>query len=832
MANEWSILSPIAATNLVTNPSFELVLTGWTAYTGDAGTLTATRVSTNQRFGVYSAYLEYVYNSNAGQYYNTDMPATAGLSYTASAFIYCPASPGNATYKISIDWYTAASGYISSTLGTESQEYGYWKRFTVTGTAPATTAKAGINIRIATASVNLYVDAIQFEQSSYATSYLDGSLAGYAGGYAWTGAPHTSTSTRSSNERSGGRAYTIGASLGSKVKVNTFDGAGMPALNLNSDDYALLPGAIFRNTKVTARTMTLVISLSGSATVEAYHSLRKDLIDLVKPDLTTPEQPFTLLYSGANDETDALEMACHYIGGLEINSPTHPTLGRLGLQLMAMNPYWYETGNDAISLDTNDTATARYMAMRNAATGQWSNAGLTANPSTNGEIFAIAVNPTNPDIVIFGGDFVGWNGIAGANYIVKYTISTATWALVGAGSTIDRPVYAMAYRPDGTLFIGGEFINVVDANGDYLVKYDGTNITSVLVGGTGTIYTLAFDQDGVLWIGGNFDNWGDANGDNLVKLSADLSAYSSVATGRDGDVNSILVDANNRVWIGGDFTNELCYSDDGSTLTDAGTGTTAGGIDGMAMLPDGRLAVVGNFAGAQNLSAPEGLVLYNGSAFTMIEGGALAGQISGGAGADVYTVVWSNSHKKLFIGGEFTGAVGGLQVDGLLAWNGSAFERMFINLAANIDINAIAVSGKNIFIGTDATAAAYWGGSTTVTNSGTATAYPIFRFKRSGGTSAEIQQIYNHTTGDEIQMRHFLLDGETLTVSCVPGDTYIKSDIVGPIYSGLANTSSLNFRLQPGANTIICFVDAVGSPTVTATVEWKIPHWSVDGIAP
>jgi hypothetical protein len=91
-------------------------------------------------------------------------PATATLTYTCSLWLYSSiAITTNALARI--DWYTAANALISSTTGTAaSVAANTWTKITVTGTAPATTAKANYGLNVTGSPANgtlLYVDAIE-----------------------------------------------------------------------------------------------------------------------------------------------------------------------------------------------------------------------------------------------------------------------------------------------------------------------------------------------------------------------------------------------------------------------------------------------------------------------------------------------------------------------------------------------------------------------------------------------------------------------------------------------------------------------------------------------
>ncbi|HUV88178.1 MAG TPA: LamG-like jellyroll fold domain-containing protein [Anaerolineae bacterium] len=185
-----------ATTNLVVNPSFEIDVTNWT----NAGFDTWERITTDSVFGtccgrMYEAAIE------ADEYiFPAEMPATAGLQYTLSAYIKKVKCTGAGIFRII--WRNAAHGTISvSDLTLDSGIHG-WKRYTKTATAPVLTAYALVVAFYAAGctagtEMEVLIDGVQFEQKGYPTSYCDGSL---GSGYAWTGTAHASTSARAVNE--------------------------------------------------------------------------------------------------------------------------------------------------------------------------------------------------------------------------------------------------------------------------------------------------------------------------------------------------------------------------------------------------------------------------------------------------------------------------------------------------------------------------------------------------------------------------------------------------------------------------------------------------------
>jgi hypothetical protein len=197
---QWTLsnfVTTTTRTNLVANPNFEVNTTGWGV---DAG-VTLTRSTADFYSGAASALLS---NTIAGQGINNlgnRQSASAGLSYTASAYIK-KASGVNFDYSIRLFFYDAGGSILSAPLsGTYTIGAG-WERQSVTATAPANTTTIGMQVlrRNFAGAANFYVDALLIEAAASALPYFDGTYAEPYTGYTltaqgWNGTANASTST-------------------------------------------------------------------------------------------------------------------------------------------------------------------------------------------------------------------------------------------------------------------------------------------------------------------------------------------------------------------------------------------------------------------------------------------------------------------------------------------------------------------------------------------------------------------------------------------------------------------------------------------------------------
>lgn len=159
--------------NLVTNPNFEVDLTGW------GGTVTRTRITTDQYVGtaslqcvasVFDAYAESPQGSVFG---NT--------SYTAS--IWIKGEVGK-LIGIGISDFNSSGTYLGGNVSSNFIMTGSWQRIRFTRTTLASAARASIFIQNKSASAHtFFVDAVMLEQTTTLNPYFDG---GYTDMPGWT----------------------------------------------------------------------------------------------------------------------------------------------------------------------------------------------------------------------------------------------------------------------------------------------------------------------------------------------------------------------------------------------------------------------------------------------------------------------------------------------------------------------------------------------------------------------------------------------------------------------------------------------------------------------
>lgn len=172
-------------TNLVTNPSFESSLSGWSS-----SRISATRAASAARFGASG---QRVTVQEVGYFPRAVSNPTviAGNTYTLVAYLK-RSDAGNVACALS--FLNSAGAGIDSPIETTFVSSGSWVRVSATATAPATAAKANIYLGAPTGTavgVVIDIDGAMLTEGNAAYEFSDGNSAGWA----WNGVENASTSS-------------------------------------------------------------------------------------------------------------------------------------------------------------------------------------------------------------------------------------------------------------------------------------------------------------------------------------------------------------------------------------------------------------------------------------------------------------------------------------------------------------------------------------------------------------------------------------------------------------------------------------------------------------
>ena len=787
--------------------------TGTTGWT-TGGTNTIARSAVQQRRGVYSCKCTYTDNDGLLSYSIT----LTNTAHTASVDIYIPADYDGTDLNLTFANYAGATVIAGKPDMTIRDA---WQRVHCHIT-PDSGDLAGLlylseNGVNSTAGKFIYVDGVQIETGTTPTTYFDGNIIETirkVNQYYWTGQANASTSVRLATTRSGGELIDI-TSYCKKIDVI---GLGMAPTDVNSID--LVDGTKrYQRTNLTSRYFTLAVAFSGTS-IGAVQTNRNALIELVKPDLTPYQQPMIIRYQGETDAglaaSDPIDIKCVYVSGLDTG--LQRDFERANIVFEIQDAYLQRDGNRATSLDYNDTlANANYIVKRDRD-GVWSAipAGLT------GGVRAIAQHPITKDIYL-GGNFTDVGDVNG-DYIVKWDGSTFT----SLGTGLNGYCSDIKISPSGDVYVCGGFSlagGVADTA--YIAMWDGSNWNPISTG-TGTLTdSMAFDSYGNLYIAGNFTDVGDANGDYIVKW--DGSTFTSLGTGLNGQANVVAVDKNDNVYVGGVFTvaggitvNGIAKWD-GSAWSALGSGISgyfSGGMASqvLAITVDNtnNVYVGGDFLTMDGV-AVNGIALWNGQKWSAL---------GNGVNHQVFNITIYNN--KIYLYGYFTSAGDVTLSDRVAVYLGNGiYQSLDINLPGTPTVRKLLFDNlDNLYVGYTTSGSAETAGDDIITNSGTAVTYPIITVTGPG----LLRQIVNTTTGKGLYFNNLtLLSGEVITMDLRPGRISMTSTFRGSVLGYVLPGSSYDFPLMPGTNRIATFIDGTTDANTTATMQWVENYHGIDG---
>lgn len=788
---EISIIVPKEATNLVTNPSFEIDASGYSAV--GAGVSIA-RVLTQMRRGVASCEVTTASGVVSGLYYTIALTSGVQYSFSADALDVL-----GQTYNLFI---ADAGGALKSTnvtwVGT-----GYWKRRSVTWTADASANFRLYITRAAIASTaKFYVDGFQLETGAV-SSYIDGDLTGFVVGqaaYRWNGTRHASASWRSGQTRSGGTFVKIST----YARILALVGLGMGQLS-NIALPSTFGGAFYQNTVANVRPFSAVVNFNGAGDYAVIQRARAALINALKPDATTYRQPLTLqvdqMDSTGLEIAETLQIPAVYEGGLEGDGQGDAYNERAALNFTMYMPLLQQDGEKGVALGYQTAvANANGVVWRDSS-GIWRSIGGGLAATEWATAFAKGLDGS----IYIGGYFSNF-GDANGDGIVKFNGSAISSLGTGANGTVE----AIAVGPDGSVYIGGSFTLAGGvANTSRIAKWNGASWSALGTGAADQVVTaLAFGLDGTLYAAGSFSQMGGvANTARIAKW--DGANWSALGTGANNVVDALVVDKTGALYAGGLFTlmNGVANTAriakwNGSAWTALGSGTSDR-VRALAAAEDGILYAGGEIGAYQ----------WNGQAWSVVG--------SPVALPTIFALETINS--GLYLGGSLLTPYG---EPGMLFWTRSAFIPVDIDLPGNASVIGILASDDRLFVGfSSATLGSATSATVTVPNIGTATAYPKIIFTGPGA----VFQLKNYTTGKSIFFNLTLNAGEVAILDLNPVGVSFTSSFRGNIMNAILPGSNLNFELLPGANNVSCFI--YGSTTAASGVAmtWRDWYWSIDG---
>ncbi len=243
---------------------------------------------------------------------------------------------------------------------------------------------------------------------------------------------------------------------------------------------------------------------------------------------------------------------------------------------------------------------------------------------------ALALQPDGK--ILIGGGFQTYNGTP-RNFIARVNADGSLDTTFGPGSGADNYVSALALQPDGKILIAGNFstYNGTPRKGIARLNANGS-LDTLFNPGTGAdfaVNALALQPDGKILIAGDFTTYNGTPRNHIARISA-YGALDVTFDPGDGalvsfEIKSLALQLDGKVLVGGDFnvydntprSNLARVNADGSLdtafLSGGGAGPigTAQHVAGLAVQPDGKILIAGNFSTYNGVERSGGLARLN-----------------------------------------------------------------------------------------------------------------------------------------------------------------------------------------------------------------------------
>lgn len=251
-------------------------------------------------------------------------------------------------------------------------------------------------------------------------------------------------------------------------------------------------------------------------------------------------------------------------------------------------------------------------------TGFFAGSGVAKKVTWIARVQSIALQPDGKALV--GGSFLGYNDKP-ASDLIRVNADGSHDPTFSTG-TIDHvvEVKAIVVQPDGKVVVGSTF-GFIGSTSQGITRFTSTGaLDPTFVSGTGFaggVRALALQPDGKILVAGNMTAYNGSACARVVRLNANgtLDATFNAGIGPGGPVNAIALLPDGSAIIGGSFSHVNGVARGGlaklssngvldpsfpSGAGISGTGTPS--VDAIAVLPDGRVLVGGDFTQVHGVS--------------------------------------------------------------------------------------------------------------------------------------------------------------------------------------------------------------------------------------
>lgn len=717
--------------------------------------------------------------------------------------------------------------YLSHNFTVLQADYNKWNRLIWTFNINQI---KDFNLKITCINGDWLLDALQLEIGPDATVFTEGNLEGCK----WESEMFTSPSIR---ELGGGKVYDIKDDLG--VKVNWGSGLGRAQLDHVSDTYGSIDGGYLTDITLPPRQVVLGVTLAGG-NEDALLDNRETLGAVITPERFPKLNPLTLRFERTKSGvTTERELQAFYSEGLNGDRLGGSPIEQTPIRFMAYDPLMKSAQHEACPIAPykfNDSF-AR-VAVRKPS-GDW--AGWIY---VNGIVRQIKFTDDSKRMYICG-DFTldAFDAGVPLRHVAMYDFSVG-YPYTEVNGGLNGTPYDMAYSPKWGLVFTGSFTTKGNSATPMrgVARYDiNTNTWYDLCpgGAPNTVAQTCAIWGDILAVGGTFTT---INGQAIPYFA--------------------LCDLNTGTWSApaGTAINapvfSLCAGDDGSFYP-AGSFTAAGGLSSLGKVaryyqPDGtwfalstgvdlnvtqiyigsdKTLYVGGSGTSPFVPAKGIIVAFNGSTWQQMGDGP-AYKNDAGTYRTVAAIVEDND-GSIIVGGNFTKVQGSKYADKLGRYNRSVWFPVPINLPGDAMVYSAARSKQgHIALGFDTvgsgTSQFVYAGNPNInlaTVSGDAPTYAQFRISGPGN----LQVIKNATTGQELNCKYVLLQGEHLIVDTTPGKVRVVSNYFGNVVGRFfADGSELNLVLLPGNNEMVGYIDGASNQYTQIRMYWQPAWWGLD----
>lgn len=442
------------------------------------------------------------------------------------------------------------------------------------------------------------------------------------------------------------------------------------------------------------------------------------------------------------------------------------------------------------------------------ATGAVSTRGFSAGIGPNG--WAYSVVPLSDGKILVGGSFTSFNGVNRLG-IVRLTSTGEVDTAFDTENGPNGAVFGIAVQSDGKIVVGGSFTQIggVQQTGLARLNANGSLDTTFAVGSgaNGAVKAVGL-QGGNIVAGGTFSTFNGTTAPRIVRLSANGSIDTSfnVGVGADNSIEALLTLPDGKIAIAGNFgqfrgvaRNRVARLNNDGTVDGTFMNPLAGPngtVKALALESSGKLFIGGtytSFNGSPNMNNPVRLRTDGQVDSTF---GSLTS-----TGAVSINALALDQRQRLIVGGQFVANVSGLDVpyisNNIMRLNNSVTVGRLVNVSSRAKVEA---GGDDVVIGGF------------VVNGSTHKRVIV----RAMGPSLTVAGVRGALTAPKLEL--FNSDGQVIAENTGWGTNPFTSDIQ---QSGLAPSnvadSAVIATLAPGAYT--AKVSGVGSTTGVTLVE-------------